>query len=51
MTDFEKRRIFAEIDKIIEQCKNSHPTPYEESKFKKLYNKLKKEEGIEIEKD
>jgi hypothetical protein len=47
MDDFEKRRIFVEIDKIISECNSKFPVPFKQSKFKKLYEELKKQEGIE----
>jgi hemerythrin len=37
----EIKKIFQEIDLIIEQCKSSKPVPFEKSKFNRLYNKLK----------
>lgn len=42
--EFEKRRIFAEIDKIISQCNSTFPVPFKQSKFKRMYEKLKQEE-------
>ena len=33
--------IFAEIDRLIKSCIHDKPVPYEESRFKKLYEKLK----------
>ena len=44
MTDFDKKRIFAEIDNIIFQCKSNFPVPLEESKFFRMYKKLRNEE-------
>jgi len=37
----EEINILKEIDLIIEQCKSSKPVPFEQSKFNRLYNKLK----------
>jgi hypothetical protein len=33
--------IFTELDKIINNCKSEKPVPFDNSKFKKLYNNLK----------
>ena len=34
-------KIFDELDKIIKECLTNKPTPFDESKFKKEYDKLK----------
>lgn len=47
--DFEKRRIFSEIDNIISQCKSNIPVPFLQSKFFRMYKKLKKDEKIDEE--
>lgn len=37
------RTVFGRIDEIIEDCSSEKPVPYNESKFKKMYEKLKEE--------
>jgi hypothetical protein len=36
------KKLFNEIDSIIESCKSEKPVPFGNSKFKKLYEELKK---------
>jgi hypothetical protein len=45
------KEIFEEIDSIISQCKSDKPVPFEDSKFRKLYKKLKEKYGIKEEKE
>jgi hypothetical protein len=40
------KEIFGKIDIIISQCKSDKPVPFEKSKFRKLYKKLKEKYGI-----
>jgi hypothetical protein len=42
----EIKKIFQEIDLIIQSCKSEKPVPFEDSRFKKLYNKLKEKYEI-----
>lgn len=40
------KSFFTEMDKIIESCKSEKPVPFDNSKFKKLYNNLKNGKNI-----
>lgn len=44
MNNFEKRRIFGEIDEIIKRNISNKPVPLNRSKFIEEYNKLKEVE-------
>lgn len=37
------KEIFQKLDAIMLQCKSQKPVPFEDSKFRKLYEKLKEE--------
>jgi hypothetical protein len=36
------KKLFNELDSIIESCKSEKPVPFERSKFRRLYEELKK---------
>jgi hypothetical protein len=43
MTNKIAKEIFDKLDAIMLQCKSQKPIPFEDSKFRKLYEKLKEE--------
>lgn len=38
----EIKEIFDEIDRAIEECKSDYPVIFKESRFKRLYEEIKK---------